>query len=275
MQIRAELCHVDTLRCIVRIEAWQGNQLLGSALGEAQTSEEAETRGLERLMRRIAPSQPEAVPAEAVSAEAVSAEAVSPKVAVDVSGPERAQPEVTAADSTEPLTTSSGRTAPSGKPQQPSKPEPKSTTGQRQQPTPDPPSEAPTDPEDWSEELAAIDLEVQRIGWDRDRERIYLERAFGHASRHRLTRYSDLVGFLRQLRDMQPGESPETAAVPLRRSDLLSQGDEMIRAMGWSSAQARECLQKELGATSRQQLSDQQLMQFNMILENLMTTTNE
>ena len=265
MQIRAELCHVDTLRCIVRIEAWQGNQLLGSALGEAQTSEEAETRGLERLMRRIAPSQPEAV----------SAEAVSPKVAVDVSGPERAQPEVTAADSTEPQTTPPGRSAPSGKPQQPSKPEPKSTTGQRQQPTPDPPSEAPTDPEDWSEELAAIDLEVQRIGWDRDRERIYLERAFGHASRHRLTLYSDLVGFLRQLRDMQPGESPETAAVPLRRSDLLSQGDEMIRAMGWSSAQARECLQKELGATSRQQLSDQQLMQFNMILENLMTTANE
>ena len=66
-----------------------------------------------------------------------------------------------------------------------------------------------------------------------------------------------------------------TAAVPLRRSDLLSQGDEMIRTMGWSSAQARDCLQKELGATSRQQLSDQQLMQFNMILENLMTRTDE
>ena len=270
MQIRAELCHVDTLRCIVRIEAWQGNQLLGSALGEAQTSEEAETRGLERLMRRIAPSQPKAVPAEAVPAGAVS-----PKVVVDGSGPELAQPEVTAADSTEPLTTSPGRSAPSEKSQQPSKPEPKSTTGQLQQPTPDPPSEAPTDPEDWSEELTAIDLEVQRIGWDRDRERIYLERAFGHASRHRLTRYSDLVGFLRQLRDMQPGESPETAAVPLRRSDLLSQGDEMIRAMGWSPAQARKCLQKELGATSRQQLSDQQLMQFNMILENLVTTADE
>nr|WP_038548334.1 hypothetical protein [Synechococcus sp. KORDI-100] len=261
MQIRAELCHVDTLRCIVRIEAWQGNQLLGSALGEAQTSEEAETRGLERLMRRIAPSQPEAVPAKAVPAEAVSQEAVSQEAS---------------ADSTEQPTTSPERAAASEKPHKPSKPEPLAATGEVQQPpTADPPSEAPTDPEDWSEELAAIDLEVQRIGWDRDRERIYLERAFGHASRHRLTRYSDLVGFLRQLRAMQPGESPETAAVPLRRSDLLSQGDEMIRTMGWSSAQARDCLQKELGATSRQQLSDQQLMQFNMILENLMTRTDE
>ena len=115
--------------------------------------------------------------------------------------------------------------------------------------------------------MAAIDLEVRRIGWDRDREKVYLERAFGHASRHRLTRYSDLVAFLRQLRGMQPGESPETAPVPLRRSDLLSQGDEMIRSMGWSAAQARDFLQKELGATSRQQLSDQQLLQFNMLLE--------
>ncbi|MED5384225.1 MAG: hypothetical protein VX481_06700 [Cyanobacteriota bacterium] len=271
MQIRAELCHVDTLRCIVRIEAWQGNQLLGSALGEAQTSEEAETRGLERLMRRIAPSQPEAVPAKAVPQKAVPAEAVSQEAVS-----QEAVSREASADSTEQLTTSPARAAAPEKPQKPSKPEPLAATGEVQQPpTAEPPSEAPTDPEDWSEELAAIDLEVQRIGWDRDRERIYLERAFGHASRHRLTRYSDLVGFLRQLRAMQPGESPETAAVPLRRSDLLSQGDEMIRTMGWSSAQARDCLQKELGATSRQQLSDQQLMQFNMILENLMTRTDE
>ena len=42
MQIRAELCHVDTLRCIVRVEAWLDGSLQGSALGEAATAEEAE-----------------------------------------------------------------------------------------------------------------------------------------------------------------------------------------------------------------------------------------
>ena len=248
MQIRAELCHVDTLRCIVRIEAWQDDQLLGSALGEAQTSEEAEQRGLERLMRRINADPPAAAPetAESISAEQTKTEPVNT---------EAAEPA--------PLKTASPE-----QPGKPSTPEPTPAIAQQQpSPTADPPSESPTDPEDWSEELAAIDLEVQRIGWDRDLERVYLERAFGHASRHRLTRYSDLVAFLRQLREMEPGESPETAAVPLRRSDLLSQGDEMIRSMGWSASQAREFLNSELGAKSRQQLSDQQLMQFNLMLE--------
>ena len=48
MQIRAELCHVDTLRCIVRVEAWLDGSLQGSALGEAATAEEAEERALRR-----------------------------------------------------------------------------------------------------------------------------------------------------------------------------------------------------------------------------------
>ena len=49
MQIRAELCHVDTLRCVVRVEAWNDGALQGSALGEAATAEDAEDRALERL----------------------------------------------------------------------------------------------------------------------------------------------------------------------------------------------------------------------------------
>ena len=134
-------------------------------------------------------------------------------------------------------------------------------------PEPEPPSEAPTDPEDWSDELAAIDLELQRLGWDRQQERLYLERAFGHGSRHRLTRYSDLVAFLKRLRSLEPGLSADSAPVPLRRSDLISQGDQMLQTLRWSSAQAREFLQQHLQASSRQQLSDEQLLQFNMLLE--------
>ncbi len=53
MQIRAELCHVDTLRCIVRVEAWLDGSLQGSALGEAATAEEAEERALRRLNSRL------------------------------------------------------------------------------------------------------------------------------------------------------------------------------------------------------------------------------
>ena len=132
---------------------------------------------------------------------------------------------------------------------------------------PQPPSEAPSDPEDWSEELTAIDLELQRVGWDRDSEKIYLERAFGHASRHRLTRFSDLVAYLKRLRDLAVGSDPQNAEIPLRRSDLVTQGDEILRRLQWNQQQAKDFLNTQLQVSSRQQLTDEQLLNFNMMLE--------
>jgi len=136
-----------------------------------------------------------------------------------------------------------------------------------------PPSEAPTDPDDWSEELTAIDLELQRIGWDRDSEKVYLERAFGHASRHRLTRFSDLVAYLKRLRDLSPDSDPGLAAIPLRRSDLVMQGDEILQRLKWSQQQAKNFLNQHLQASSRQQLTDEQLLSFNIMLEEQLLNT--
>ena len=241
VQFRAELCHVDTLRCVVRVEAWENGQLVASTLGEAESSEAAEDRARQRLESRMGADEP------------ITRSPPAP-IRRDAQNPQPTQPRSNESKAgTEPVPTS----------------EP--ATEQKPEPTPEataePPSEAPTDPEDWSEELTAIDLELRRIGWDRDLERTYLERAFGHASRHRLTRYADLVAFLRQLRALQPGDRPESAPVPIRRNDLISQGDQMLRQLSWGGDQARSFLQQHLGATSRQQLSDEQLLQFNMLLE--------
>ena len=231
VQFRAELCHVDTLRCVVRVEAWENGQLLASTLGEAESCEAAEDRARQRLASttpapaRKAPQGPQTTPTRSTESR--------PDTDPDLRPPAAAVPS----------------------------PEP------TPEPTPEPPSEAPTDPEDWSEELTAIDLELRRIGWDRELESTYLERAFGHASRHRLTRYADLVSFLRQLRGLQPGDRPESAPVPIRRNDLIKQGDLMLQQLSWGADQARRFLQQHLGATSRQQLSDEQLLQFNMLLE--------
>ena len=128
-------------------------------------------------------------------------------------------------------------------------------------------NEAPTDPDDWSEELTAIDLELQRIGWDRASESIYLERAFGHSSRHRLTRFSDLMAYLKRLRDLPASSDARTAAIPLRRSDLVNQCDEILKRLNWQQQQARDFLQSNFQVGSRQQLSDEQLLGFNMLLE--------
>jgi hypothetical protein len=48
---------------------------------------------------------------------------------------------------------------------------------------------------------------------------------------------------------------------------LITQGDEMLLNLGWTGEQARSFLQQNLNSTSRQQLSDEQLLQFNMMLE--------
>ncbi len=235
MQVRAELCHVDTLRCIVRAEAWNGERCVASCLGEASSAEEAEDRARQRLQETLTEPQRK------------------PKVA----------PETAPTPTPTPTPTQAQAQAQAPKPNQPSLPA-------EQQPTTaplHPPSETPTDPEDWSEELTAIDLELKRIGWGRDQERVYLERAFGHGSRHRLTRYADLVAYLRQLRQLQPQEQADQAHIPIRRSDLINQGDQMLKQLGWRADQARAFLQEHLQASSRQQLTDEQLLQFNMLLE--------
>ncbi|MBW0173392.1 MAG: hypothetical protein KXJ48_03105, partial [Vulcanococcus sp.] len=127
--------------------------------------------------------------------------------------------------------------------------------------------EPPADPDDWSDELAELDVQLQRIGWDRSQEGKYLQRAFGHPSRNRLTAYADLVSYLRCLRNLSTGSDPNSAPVPLRRKDLLEQSDQLLRSLQWDAARGRQLLEQQFQLSSRQQLSDEQLLQFNMLLE--------
>ncbi|MFM7313956.1 MAG: hypothetical protein ACKO0M_12445 [Cyanobium sp.] len=140
----------------------------------------------------------------------------------------------------------------------------------------DPDEEPPADPEDWSQELAALDLQLRRLGWGREQEGIYLQRAFAHPSRSRLTRYSDLRAYLQALEGLERGSDPASAAIPLRRSELLAQGDGLLRRLGWTAEQGRAFLERELQRVSRQQLSDVQLLHFNMLLEGeLLSATDQ
>lgn len=135
------------------------------------------------------------------------------------------------------------------------------------QPAAAPIDEPPPDPEDWSGELAQLDLELRRLGWQREQEATYLERAFGHPSRSRITTYADLIAYLQALQAMEAGAEPETVPVPLRRRDLLSQCDALLIQLAWDANQGRRFLEQHFQLSSRQQLSDTQLLQFNMLLE--------
>ena len=248
MPIRVELCHVDSNRVVVRATEWHSGDEQSSALGEANNAEEAEDRARQRLASRLKAEDQVPEPVEGQSKPVPGPAKPAPKRIAKPDAPSTSQAPAT------PVKSRSESSQPT-------------EVDQHEAPVAQPPSEAPTDPEDWSEELAAIDIEVRRIGWDRAMEGIYLERAFGHGSRHRLTRYGDLVAFMRQLKGLPEGAKPDTAPVPIRRSDLLEQGNQMLATLNWSSDQARQFLTKEIGASSRQQLSDEQLLQFNMLLE--------
>lgn len=56
--------------------------------------------------------------------------------------------------------------------------------------------------DDWSEELAQIDLELRRIGWTIVEESAYLREHYGKASRDHITDYGELLQFLTALQAM-------------------------------------------------------------------------
>ena len=135
------------------------------------------------------------------------------------------------------------------------------------EPVNEPIQEPIQEPEDWSDELTAVELELQRLGWDRHQEGIYLERAFALASRNRLVNYADLVIYLKALRTLEPPCSAATAAIPLLRAAMLKASDQLLGQLQWGAEEGRAFLAEHFGHSSRLQLSDDQLQEFNGLLQ--------
>ena len=246
-----ELLHADAQRVIVRISAGQG-LALQSALGEGSTAEIAEDRARQRLSQ-VAAQLPVQTPAPAPAPAAAPVVAPAPVPAsAPPSPPPQPQLELQPTHEMQP---------PSPAPTAPAPVEAELPV------IPEPVHEPPAEPDDWSEELTAVEMELQRLGWQREQEGEFLQRAFGHPSRTRLVNYADVVAYLKALRCLEPGCSPASAPVPLRRSDLLRCSDELLGQLQWGAAQGRQLLEEQFGKASRQQLSDEQLLQFNQLLE--------
>ena len=260
MNTKVDLCHIDSNRCVVRVSGFDGERDLGSALGEAINAEEAEDRARLRLEQRRQREK------QAVE-QKQNQENTNKKQAEDHARPPKRAGESDNKDS-------DNREVKQAKTSDQAGPIADQTNGQITMSNPEP-SEAPTDPEDWSEELTAIDLQLKRIGWTRDHESRYLERAYGHGSRHKLTRYNDLVSYLNKLKNLSEQAEAESAPTPLRRSDLIAQGDEILTTLKWDQDKAKQFLQTKIGATTRQHLSDEQLFEFNMLLEEKLIAVNK
>lgn len=158
--------------------------------------------------------------------------------------------------------------------------------GKADQPTPPLPQPSPgpgaSEPEDWSEDLAVVEVQLERLGWDRNQESVYLERSFGHMERSNITRYRDLRLYIDALQRLSPPADPCTAPLPGQheppppplpsRELLIKNGNTLLRQLGWTTDQGRAFLKRHFGQTSRQALSDEQLMEFNEQLDALAVT---
>ena len=59
MHFQSELCHIEGNKAIVRVSAWNGEEILGSTLSEAPTVEIAEEKGIQKLLERLRVKQHE------------------------------------------------------------------------------------------------------------------------------------------------------------------------------------------------------------------------
>jgi len=233
-QLEVQLVHAEAGSRIVLVQLRRAGQILDSALGEAATAELAEDRARQRLQGRPQPQ--------------IELEAREPEAKEKVAREPMARPKAPA-----PIAIPASQTS-----------QPESL-----QPPAQPPEVPQVDPEDWSAELAQLELELQRLGWDRDQEAVYLQRVFGNPNRNRLTNYADLQAYLAALQGFSPGTQASSAPAPLRRRELLSQCDQLLAQLQWEPGQGRALLEQHFSLTSRQQLSDAQLLQFNILLEDL------
>ena len=259
MQLEAQLVHAEPGKRVVQVRALANDQCLGSALGEAPTAEEAEDRASTRLLTRLT-AEPEPIP-QLPSDRETKPQSQASSAKTDKAHVPAAIPTAIPSQAPVPAPSPGAVPAPAAALNDA---EPKLPPIQKLEP---PSEEQGVDPEDWSSELAGLDLQLQRLGWGRDEEGTYLERAFHHPSRNRLTSYVDLVAYLKALEALSPGANPGNAPVPLRRRDLLSQCDQLLGQLQWDASRGRSYLEQHFSLSSRQQLNDTQLLQFNMLLE--------
>ena len=116
------------------------------------------------------------------------------------------------------------------------------------------------EPSDWSNELTAIDSEIERLKWSRDDEINFLEKNLGINNRNKITNYSDILNYLSLLK--KTDKKPSTPTVNVNINNLIEESDIILRHLSWNNIQGREYLQKEFNVSTRKELNEKQLILF-------------
>ncbi len=125
-------------------------------------------------------------------------------------------------------------------------------------------------PSDWSNELTAIDLEINRLDWSRDDEIDFLEKNFGYNNRSKITKYTELVKYLKILRSLEKSSTSQLNNLNL--NSMIEESNTLLHELSWDIKQGREYLQKEFNVSTRKELTENQLLVF---IEKLKSIRNQ
>ncbi len=116
------------------------------------------------------------------------------------------------------------------------------------------------EPSDWSNELTAIDSEIERLKWSRDDEIKFLEKNLGYNNRNKITNYIDIVKYLNLLK--KTNNQIRSNVVDEKFNTLLDESDSILKDLSWDHIQGREYLQNEFNVSTRKELNEKQLISF-------------
>jgi len=116
------------------------------------------------------------------------------------------------------------------------------------------------EPNDWSNELTAIDSEIKRLKWSRDDEINLLQKTFGYNNRNKITSYTEIVKYLSILKhtDNQNKTNEKNEIF----NTLIEESDIILSDLSWDHIQGRDFLQKEFNVSTRKELNEKQLISF-------------
>ena len=124
------------------------------------------------------------------------------------------------------------------------------------------------EPTDWSNELAAIDLEIERLKWSRQDEVSFLEKSLGYNSRNKITNYNDILKYLNLLKNKDIDNKTKSKEENI--NSLIKESDKLLKALSWDNLKGREYLKKEYNVLTRKELNEKELISFVAKLQSIL-----
>ena len=116
------------------------------------------------------------------------------------------------------------------------------------------------EPNDWSNELIAIDSEIKRLNWSRDDEISFLQKNIGYNNRNKITKYDELINYLNILKKVETPNPSKSNSFDF--NSIIEESDNVLKDLSWDNKQGREYLQKEFNVSTRKELDEKQLISF-------------